>query len=196
MRKIGCIGLIIMLLLSCTACQKEPLVPTGSIDISSETNSFSSSNDAYEYQLNAIRQTISTTELANYWRYFYQDLDGNGIDELCVVFEGSEFKIYTFVAGSVTLVGTKDYYTGTLRCFASEENRYPGIFTFTCGNSADHYGYLTIKDGELHDVKIWQDRYVDTPNTREEIRFVTDDAMIEESKKLYQHTADILLLNF
>lgn len=157
---------------------------------------FSNEQEAYEYQLDTIRQTVDATELKEYWRYFYKDIDGNGMEELCITFEGSEFTIYTFTNGTLTFVDTIDYYTGTLRIFASEKKSYPGIFTFTCGNSSEHYGYLTIKDGKLHNEKIWQDRYIDTPDTREEIPFTTVSAMIEESKNLYQNNKDIELFDF
>lgn len=198
MKRWLCSVLIGILLLCCTACNSDPVCSENSSASVSETEGkkFANAEEAYEYQLDTIRQTVDKTQLKEYWRYFYRDIDGNGVEELCITFEGSEFSIYTFINGTLTFVDTIDYYTGTLRIFASEKENYPGIFTFTCGNSAEHYGYLTIKDGKLHDEKIWQDRYIDTPDTREEIPFTTDSAMIEETKNLYHNNKDIELFDF
>lgn len=185
-------------ILSVNSSEDEPSISTTAPSSSTQpvNKTFFNAQEAYAHQLNTIRRTVDTTELKNYWRYFYKDIDGNGITELCITREGCEFTIYTFVSNNLILVGTTDYCTGTLRIFSSDNPNYPGIFAFTCGNSAEHYWYLTIKEGELNNEYIWQDCYLDTPNEREEISFTLDKEIIKESKNLYNRNKDIIRLDF
>ena len=75
-------------------------------DITSSTSQTSSTpEEAYTHKLQEIKSTTSAEILSNYIRYFYLDIDGNGIKELCVT-EDTQLTIYTFSDNQLFEVGS------------------------------------------------------------------------------------------
>lgn len=171
---------------------------SGNTSLISSQPCFDSAMEAYYDQLNKIKDETEPNRTEAFMSCFFKDIDGNGIDELCVKHQ-SEIKIYTFSNEKLTEIGSHDFSTGTLRIFSSEDSDYPGIFCFTAGGSAEHYKYLTIKDNELSLEYIWRDQFafeeMGYPE-RTDIEYTTDKAMIEESKYLYDNNKDVEMLKF
>ena len=199
MKRWLCFVLAGILLLCCTACNSEPVCSGNSSASVSETEGkkFANAEEAYEYQLDTIRQTVDKTQLKEYWRYFYKDIDGNGVDLVCrPIIKKIKLTIYTFENGYSKLVGSERFGTATTRYFSSNNPKYPGIFMFSVGGGAEHYSYLTLADGKFVREDLWDDiyKYSETDRTRE--YFVSDEDIIKESAHLYQQGNDIKKLDF
>ncbi len=165
---------------------------------SKATNSkFDSANDAYTYLLKKIKNKTSSETLESYMCYFFKDIDGNNIEELCVKYQ-TEIAFYSFCDNQIIQVGYQDFYTGTLRIFSSDNPKYPGIFCFTAGAGFENYTYLTIKDGEIYRSKIWSGNYgfAESDDPDRIIEHTFDKEMINESKVLYANNKDIECLKF
>ena len=123
--------------------------------------------------------------------FFVKDLDNNGVDELIVDPDSSmEYSFYTIDNGVVKLIEKYDFLTGTTRLLETNDEAYPGLICFTVGGGANHYVYLTIKDGQLSFEKIWDDNYsgtYDTPTTE----YTTDKKLIEVSANAYNKNQDV-----
>ncbi len=131
----------------------------------------------------------------NIWGFFVKDLDNNGVEELIVDHDNSmEYSFYTIDNGVVKLIEKYDFLTGTTRLLETNDEAYPGLICFTVGGGAEHYVYLTIKDGQLSFEKIWDDNYsgtYDTPTTE----YTTDKKLIEVSANAYNNNQDIDLMD-
>lgn len=125
--------------------------------------------------------------------YFIKDLDGNGVDELITI-QNSNIKItvYTF-DGEVKELGNRIFYTGTTRLLRSDNEKYPGIIYFFVSGGADHYGYITIKNGGYSEEELWTDNYSAYPElTDERITKISENKeLIAESKSVYEKDKDI-----
>jgi len=123
--------------------------------------------------------------------FFVKDIDNNGVEELIVHHDNSmECSFYTIDNGVVKLIEKYDFLTGTTRLLETNDEAYPGLICFTVGGGANHYVYLTIKDGQLSFEKIWDDNYSpshDTPTTE----YTTDKKLIEVSANAYNNNQDI-----
>lgn len=164
---------------------------------SCDSQKFSSAQEAYQQKISEIRTCFPT--ILGYLEYFYKDIDGNGVEDLCIT-DGRECAttVYTFVDGQIKKFGREAFYTGTTRLFSSENKKYPGIFVFTCGGSADHYHYLSVKDGKLVSEDLWDLEYDETINKYSEdkvVAFTDDKEIIAESKYLYDNNLDIISKN-
>ncbi len=133
---------------------------------------------------------LCTNNPENIWGFYVKDLDNNGVDELIVHHSGKvEISFYTF-DGTVKLIEKHDFLTGTTRLLETNDEAYPGLICFTVGGGANHYVYLTIKDGKLSFEKIWDDNYsgtYDTPTTE----YTTDKKLIEVSANAYNNNQDV-----
>ena len=130
--------------------------------------------------------TLKTSQTDLY--YSLKDIDKNGIDELLVL-QNTTLCVYTFENG-VKLVGEHDFVTATCRFFYSDNKKFPGVFYFTVGGGADHYGYMTIKDNALFLEDLWRDNYsTETDKGIQEL--CSDKDLISESKALYESNRDI-----
>ena len=169
MRKILSIVLILISALLLTACD-------------GTTNK----TDLYKDFLNELKS--SGQELF----YSVHDIDGDGVDDL-IIKENTKLTVYTF-NDSVTKIDEYDFVTGTARFFYSTNKKYSGIFYFTVGGGANHYGYMTVKDNELHLENLWEEYYAEeSPEKVKELS--SDKESIAESKSLYQNNKDILFLD-
>lgn len=94
---------------------------------------------------------------------------------------------------SARLIGEQDFLTGIVRFFSSDNSEYPGIFYFTVGGGANHYGYMSIKNQKLSFEDLWEENYAsESTDTTENIKALSaDKGLIEESKKLYESNSDI-----
>ncbi len=123
--------------------------------------------------------------------FFVKDIDNNGVEELIVDHDNSmEYSFYTIDNGVVKLIEKYDFLTGTTRLLETNDEAYPGLICFTVGGGAEHYVYLTIKDGQLSFEKIWDDNYsgtYDTPTTE----YTTDKKLIEVSANAYNKNQDV-----
>ena len=83
--------------------------------------------------------------------------------------------------------------TGTVRFFSSDNSEYPGIFYFTVGGGANHYGYMSIKNQKLFFEDLWEENYAsESTDTTENIKALSaDKKLIEESKRLYKNNSDM-----
>ena len=137
----------------------------------------------YEYYMNHLEGNSSENAL-----YFLKDIDNNGIVDL-ILLKNSMFTIYTY-NGNITKMCEHDFVIGTARWFSSDNPEYPGIFYMTVGGSAEHHGYMYLKNGELCFEDLWVEKYTDTAeNIIENISDNSD--LVEESKKLYANGKDI-----
>lgn len=124
--------------------------------------------------------------------YTVKDLDNDGISEL-IIKKALTLTVYGY-NGEIFEIGSNDFATGSLRLLYSK--KYPGIISFTVGGGANHYRYVTVRDGELVIEDIWNDYYaydgvVITVNTEE---FTDDKTLIKESKLAYENYQDISFL--
>ena len=125
--------------------------------------------------------------------YLLRDMDGDGVQELLLK-EDTKLSVYTLTE-SVTLVGEQEFATGTLRLLYSDKTDYPGIFTFTVGGGANHYGYMTLKDGKISQEKLWDDFFSLADNDPGRVKtYSKDEAIIAESKTLYAKNKDLQFL--
>ena len=120
--------------------------------------------------------------------YSVKDVDGNGGDELLIL-DNTTLCVYTFENG-VRLVGEHDFVTATCRFFYSDNKKFPGVFYFTVGGGANHYGYMTIKDNTLVLESLWQENYA-TETDKGIQELCSDKDLISESKSLYENNRDI-----
>ena len=138
------------------------------------------------YQALILKLSENSSDL----HYVQMDIDGNGVNEL-IIKKQTTITVYSYNK-RVTEVGSCDFQTGTLRLLYSSNPDYPGIFYFTVGGSADHYGYMTLKDGQLSFENLWEyNFYSDPPQVTE---LSSDKQLIEESKTAYSENQDIVFL--
>ena len=123
--------------------------------------------------------------------YFIKDIDGDNSPDLLVL-DNTKLYVYTYEK-SARLIGEQDFLTGTVRFFSSDNSEYPGIFYFTVGGGANHYGYMSIKNQKLFFEDLWEENYAsESTDTTENIKVLSaDKGLIEESKKLYENNSDI-----
>lgn len=171
-------------------------VPGGAV-FTLHTGGIAAEDTAYTKLIESIRNENSDDTLDGYMRYFYKDIDDNGVNELCVTYQ-SELTVYTLQEGKAVEVGRYDFYTGTLRMFSSEKAQYPGIFYFVAGGGFENYRYLTIKDGELSSIDLWAENYgfAEEGDPERIVTYTTDKEIIAESKALYENNKDIQRQSF
>ena len=123
--------------------------------------------------------------------YFIKDIDGDNSPDLLVL-DNTKLYVYTYEK-SAKLMGEKDFLTGTVRFFVSDNAEYSGVFYFTVGGGVNHYGYMTVKGQTLHFEDLWEENYASeaTGNTGNIKALTTDNGLIEESKRLYKNNSDI-----
>ena len=123
--------------------------------------------------------------------YYTKDIDGNGVADL-IILENTKLSVYTYEK-SVMLIGEQDFFTGTVRFFSSDNPDYSGVFYFTVGGGAEHYGYMTVEDKKLSFEDLWEENYATEPQDSENrIKELSPDKdLISESKRLYDNNADI-----
>ncbi len=174
------IAVFLLLTFTFVACKQSDVM---------QTDSYSSSdiqaNSIYADFLDTLKK--SQTNLY----YYIKDIDGNCVDDL-IILENTKLSVYSY-ENSVELIGELDFFTGTIRFFCSESNNYPGIFCFTVGGGANHYGYMTIKNKAISFETLWDENYSD--NQPDDISYITETSsnkeLISESKKLYDKNQDI-----
>lgn len=124
--------------------------------------------------------------------YATQDIDGNGVKEL-IIQNNTTITVYTY-DDSVNQLDSYDFVTGTVRLFASENPKYPGIFYYTVGGGCDHYSYMTLNNGSLGTTKLCEYYYsADEPYWN---NISKDTEMIAEAKALYNENRDIEFIKF
>ena len=127
-------------------------------------------------------------------RFFYKDINGDGVPELIVARNGVNLSVYIF-EGAVTEIGERNFGTATTRFLYSDNPSYPGIFFFFVGGGVEHYGYLTVKDNEFIYEELWNEDYSgfyverDGRNRIEE--YSDDKGLINESRIVYSENNDI-----
>lgn len=123
--------------------------------------------------------------------YFIKDIDGDNSPDLLVL-NNTTLSVYSYEKYA-KLIGGQDFLTGTVRFFSSDNSEYPGIFYFTVGGGANHYGYMSIKNKKLFFEDLWEENYASesTDNTGNIKALSTDKGLIEESKRLYKNNSDI-----
>ncbi len=175
-------------------------------DITENTSgTFSSPEDAYAQKLQDIKKSTSAETLSNYFRYFYLDIDGNSIQELCIT-QDTQLTVYTFLDNQLYEVGSHDFSSGTLRLADSQKTEYPGIFYFLTTGGREIYGYLSVRDNTLSLERLWDNNFgfeLDESGNLVEIgrpgkatEYTDDKAIIAESKALYENNAKIAVLPF
>ena len=118
------------------------------------------------------------------------DIDGDGSDEL-VVLDGTAVEVYGYDEDAV-LLGSHDFFTGSLRLFRSDKASFPGIFWFTVDGGLNHYGYMTVSSGKLVTEELWTEDYSGVSGEQGKVTEIsTDKAKIKESKRLYEAEKDI-----
>lgn len=193
MKKIFCLLMVWLLIFMLTACSD--VSDSAGNNVLPATNSvaeklFVNAEEAYVWKQGDIRNNVSEEYINNYLRYFYKDIDGNGINEMCVT-DGNDMSltVYTYQNGYLQKIGSKEFGTATTRCFSSSNSKYPGIFIFSVGGGAEHYSYMSISEGEIVFEKLWDNMYMS--KTTEE--FVLDKEIIKESLSLHQKGEDIAM---
>ena len=163
-----------------------------------DQSSFDSAEAAYKYLINKTKAETDPDEL-RYMAYFFKDIDGDGTNELFINKGGTANTIYSYKDQKIVYIDSYDFVTGTIHMFSSDNPKYPGIFCYTCGGSADHYQYMTIKDGKLSVEFLWHDVYGSEPggyNNRSGVYLTDDTEIIEESIRLYESGNDIKRTSF
>ena len=163
-----------------------------------DQSSFDNIDAAYKYLINKTKAETDPDEL-RYMAYFFKDIDGDGTDEFLLNKGGTVNTIYSYKDQKIVYIDSYDFVTGTIHMFSSDNPKYPGIFCYTCGGSADHYQYMTIKDGKLSVEFLWHDVYGSEPggyNNRSGVYLTDDTEIIEESKRLYESGNDIKRTSF
>lgn len=175
-------------------------------DITENTSgTFSSPEDAYAQKLQDIKKSTSAETLSNYFQYFYLDIDGNSIQELCIT-QDTQLTVYTFWDNQLCEVGSHDFSSGTLRLADSQKTEYPGIFYFLTTGGREIYGYLAIRENKLSLERLWDNNFgfeIDKSGNLVEIgrpgkvtEYTDDKAIIAESKALYENNVKITTLPF
>lgn len=129
--------------------------------------------------------------------YAIKEIDGNDIKEL-IIKNNTAITVYTYEE-DIKQLGSYDFVTGTVRLFASEKEKHPGIFYFTVGGSCEHYSYLTIKNGAIVTEKLAEDHYAAEElgyDKRTWVDISEDKEKIEEAKQLYKSNSDIKFVKF
>ncbi len=158
-----------------------------------DQSSFDSAEAAYKYLINKTKAETDPDEL-RYMTYFFKDIDGDGTNEFFITKRGTAITIYSYKDQKIVYIDSYDFVTGTIHMLSSDNPKYPGIFCYTCGGSADHYQYMTIKDGKLSLEFLWHDVYGSEPggyNNRSGVYLTDDTEIIEESKRLYENEKNI-----
>ena len=158
-----------------------------------DQSSFDSAEAAYKYLINKTKAETDPDEL-RYMTYFFKDIDGDGTNEFFITKRGTAITIYSYKDQKIVYIDSYDFVTGTIHMFSSDDPKYPGIFCYTCGGSADHYQYMTIKDGKLSLEFLWHDVYGSESggyNNRSGVYLTDDTEIIEESKRLYENGKNI-----
>jgi len=123
--------------------------------------------------------------------YHLWDMDGDGAQELLLTDNGI-LTVYTLTADRVTEVDAYNYGTGSFRMLSSDDPKYPGILTFWVGGGANHYGYMTVKDGKLVNERLWEEAYSLPENDPGRVmEFSADKALIAISKTAYAQNRDL-----
>ncbi len=132
--------------------------------------------------------------------YFVRNIDQNGAPELFVIDHGvgpeeDELTVYTYTEAGVKETGGRGM-TGTTRFLYSEDPSCPGVFTFDVGGGLERYGYMTLGDGRLSDIDLWNEDYSGISKILGKDRgrieeTSSDKRLIRESKKVYKKDHDI-----
>ncbi len=155
--------------------------------LSACTSTYATQNNSLIYS--TILDELRTNQADLY--YYVKDIDGNNVADL-IVLENTKLSVYSY-ENSVNLIGEHDFITGTVRFFSSDSNSFPGIFYFTVSGGINHYGYMTIENGNLSFEKLWEEDYsTEEQNNAERITELSSNKeLISESKRLYIENADI-----
>lgn len=157
---------------------------------------FLNTNSVMRYAKSVFRGEISSEEITDtplYTRYYPKNPETVKVDlSLKLVLDNTKLYVYTYEK-SAKLMGEKDFLTGTVRFFVSDNAEYSGVFYFTVGGGANHYGYMSIKNQKLSFKDLWEENYASeaTGNTGNIKALTTDNGLIEESKRLYKNNSDI-----
>ena len=158
-----------------------------------DQSSFDNIDAAYKYLINKTKAETDP-DVLRYMTYFFKDIDGDGTNEFFITKRGTAVTIYSYKDQKIVYIDSYDFVTGTIHMLSSDNPKYPGIFCYTCGGSADHYQYMTIKDGKLSLEYLWHDVYGSEPggyNNRSGVYLTDDTEIIEESKRLYENEKNI-----
>ena len=147
-------------------------------------------DSSYEVFLSKIRKDAKED-----YYYALKDMDGDGTEELLLHTPAKmTLSIYTFT-DRVVKVGSNDFWTGTLRLLHTADPDYPGIIWFDVGGGMDHYGYITVKDGQMTMEPLWDYNYSgiapEGEESEESIEYSEDKRLIEVSKQAYENDTDI-----
>lgn len=155
----------------------------------SKANSSQSNISPNTSMYNGILDDLKSNLSDSY--YFIKDIDGDNSPDLLVL-NNTKLSVYSYEK-SARLIGEQDFLTGTVRFFSSDSSEYPGIFYFTVGGGANHYGYMSIKNQKLFFEDLWEENYASesTDNTENIKALSTDKKLIEESKRLYKNNSDM-----
>ena len=151
--------------------------------------------NAYETFLNDYEflndsDIIDLSDENTIYSYAVRDLDDCGVSELLLFQQDSRnalnavLTVYSY-DGNVYKIGQysnlKGSFIGGFRL--SENPLFPGLFEVWWGGGEDHYGYLSIEDGELVYEYLWHDdRTIEPPH---QTMFSDNQEIINESFHLH-----------
>lgn len=170
---------------------------SGTVSVSGSSVTDNEWKSAYESYMDHLYQSSKHPGLLH---YFVRDIDQNGAPELFVIDHGveldkDELTVYTYAEDGVTETGGRGM-NGTTRFLYSEDPSCPGVFTFDVGGGLERYGYMTLGDGRLSDIDLWNEDYSgiskELGKDRGRIEETSSDKrLIRESKKVYKKDQDI-----
>ena len=146
---------------------------------------------------NQDKITMSYTDFINQLKngqneilYLIKDIDNNGIEDL-IILNNTQITIYTYT-NEIISVGKRDFSTGTVRFFYSDQTDFPGIFYFTASGGMNHYGYLTIKNEQLSIEELWTEDYSGISGQKNKITKISkNNNLIQESKKVCENNKEL-----
>ncbi len=210
MKKTICLAVIlaaVMLLVSCGDGEKTEQTNSSSAfsrtAVSSQTPSPSSSDNSSTASYTAEKTYASGDYMkmlddvyGGCWLgygYAFKDIDGDGSEELLAT-QNTVVTAYD-CKGEITEIGNIRFSTGTLQLLYTGDEEYPGIVTFTVGGGKNHYGYMTIKDGELVNDPICDIDYSAATGRFEDVYYTRDERLIELARAAYDNEQRIPLID-